>query len=72
MSNKDTEPVPAVGSGNAQNRTMLHSYPKWGSFCEDTGYSVVPLTGMHPETSSPMWAAILHIRALINFRESLS
>ncbi|RPB18641.1 hypothetical protein L211DRAFT_871678 [Terfezia boudieri ATCC MYA-4762] len=75
MSNKGAEPVPAVGSDNAQNRTMqpsLHSYPKWESFCGDTGYSVVPLTGMHPVTSSPTWAAILHSRGLINFRASLS
>ncbi|KAF8415567.1 hypothetical protein BGX38DRAFT_815809 [Terfezia claveryi] len=55
------EPVPAVGSDNDQKRTMqpsLHSYPKWESFCGDTGYSVVLLTGMHPVTSSPRWAAI--------------
>ena len=67
--------VSSLGSDDVQNQTTkpeLRRYPKWESFCKDTGYSVVPLTGTHPVTSSPIWAAMLHHRGLINFGESLA
>ena len=67
--------VSSLGSDDIQNQTPqpeICSYPKWESFCKATEYPVVPLIGTHPVTSSPIWAAILHDRGLINFAESLA
>ena len=64
--------VSSLGSDDVPNQPEICRYPKWESFCKDTGYSVVPLIGTHPVTSSPIWAAILHHRGLINFGESLA